>query len=72
MIRVQLRKAMNEYREKTGMRLTYLELSQKTGLTVETLQAIATRPNYNTTLKAIDKICVALECPLATLLTLEE
>jgi DNA-binding Xre family transcriptional regulator len=50
--------------------MTYEELSKTTGISVPTLQSLATRPSYDTRLSTIAKICRALECSLTDLLEL--
>ena len=62
MIYIELKKAIEAYREKTGERLTYQLLSERTGLSKSTLQSLASRTAYNTTLSTVEKLCVALEC----------
>lgn len=51
---------MQAYEAKTGIHLTYEELSNLTSVSVETLKSIATRPEYNATLKMIAEIATAL------------
>lgn len=68
MIRVNLRKAMEAYRRRTGVRLTYPLLSKRTAISVDTLQSIAARPGYNTRLSTIERLCRALECTPGELL----
>ena len=70
MIRVNLRRAMEAYRQRTGVRLTYAILSRRTSISVETLQSIAVRPGYNTRLSTVEKLCRALECTPGDLLEL--
>ena len=62
MILVRLRAAMEAYRERTGIRLTYDSLAEKTGMSPDTLQSLASRNGYNTRLTTIEKLCRALEC----------
>lgn len=69
-IRIKLREAMQQY-SKVHKRITYQDLSKKTGLSKATLEALGSRPSYNTTLATIDSLCLALECNLADLLTFE-
>jgi len=68
MIVVHLREAMERYRLRTGHRMTYRELAGRTGVSESTLQAIASRPRYNTTLATIDRIVETLECSVGDLL----
>jgi DNA-binding Xre family transcriptional regulator len=70
MIRVNLRKAMEAYRRRTGVRLTYPLLSKRTAISVDTLQSIAARPGYNTRLSTIERLCRALECTPGELLVM--
>lgn len=59
---------MARYRRRTGRRMTYRQLADLTGVSESTLQSIAARKDYNTTLDTVDRIAIALECPLAELL----
>ena len=68
MIAVKLREAMERYRRLTGHRMTYRQLAAATGVSESTLQSIAARRDYNTTLDTVDRIAVALDCPLDVLL----
>jgi len=68
MIIVRLRKAMEDYRARTGERMTYEKLAKRTGLAKTTLESIGTRTVYNARLGTIEKICAALGCTPATLL----
>jgi putative transcriptional regulator len=68
---VRIRQAMDAYRVRTGRRITYAMLAERTGLAKATIQSLATRPGYNATLKIIAKICAALDCELEDLLVLE-
>ena len=51
---------MHQYEAKTGLRLTYEELSGLTKISPETLKSIATRADYNATLRMISEISSAL------------
>jgi DNA-binding Xre family transcriptional regulator len=62
MISVKLRDAMESYRRRKGVRLTYESLAEKTGIAITTLQSLASRQGYNTRLSTIEKLCVVLEC----------
>ena len=68
-IEVKLRQAMELYRRRTGERMTYQLLSERTGLSRPTIESIATRRTYNASLSTIDKICTALGCTLSELLS---
>lgn len=56
-LRFDLRFAIDEYESKTGLRLTYDALSVATGISTDSLKSIATRNNYNVSLKNISLIC---------------
>ena len=60
MLNFHLREAMDAYEAKTGIHLTYNELSQITGISMSTLKSIATRKHYNTTLSNLSKISEVL------------
>lgn len=62
MIAVRLREAMEAYRERTGHRITYDQLAERTGLSRDTIQSIASRPGYGTTLESIERLALALGC----------
>ena len=68
MIVVRLREVMERHRRRTGIRLTYRELAERTGLSESTVQSIGARPSYNTTLGPIDLLCRALNCSVEDLL----
>lgn len=68
MIVVRLREAMNAYRERTGERLTYEILSERTGLSITTLQSLGGRSAYNTRISTVEKLCTALDCTPGDLL----
>ena len=70
MIRLKLREALEEHRRKTGERLTYHALAERTALSVDTLQSLAARPSYNTRLSTVEKICRVLHCSPGDLLEL--
>ena len=71
MIRVRLREAMEGHRRRTGERMTYERLAQTTGLSRRTLESLASRPGYNSTLDTIAKLCHALGCRPGDLLVLD-
>ena len=70
MIKVRLREVIDSYQSRTGERISYARLAALTGLSQRTLESIASRPTYNTTLATIEKLCVALECQPGDLLAL--
>ena len=71
-VRVKLREAMEQHRERTGERMTYESLAQATGLSPRTLESLASRPGYNTTLDTVAKLCNALGCEPGELLVLDD
>lgn len=71
MIVIQLKEALDAYEARSGERLTYADLASRTGLARSTIESIATRPGYNTSLQTIDKLCLALGCEPGDLLRLK-
>ena len=63
---------MDAYRLRSGQRLTYEALAERTGLSTETLQSLAARPGYNARLSTIEAICRALDCSPGEILELVE
>lgn len=61
---------MERYHQRTGVRLTYKLLAERTGISPETLQSLAARPGYNTRLSTVERLCLALECSPGDLLEL--
>lgn len=70
MLRIKLRDAMEAYRSRTGEKLTYEALATRSSLSIATLQSMAARPNYNTRLSTIEKLCCVLGCQPGDLLEL--
>lgn len=68
MLKLRLREVMDAYRIRTGTRLTYEALAQASGLSVATIQSLAARPSYNTTLSTVERLCTALGCQPGELL----
>ena len=68
---VKLREVMEDFRRRTGERMTYEKLAERTGLSKATLESLATRDNYNTRLSTIEKLCRALDCQPGDLLELD-
>jgi DNA-binding Xre family transcriptional regulator len=67
-IEVKLREVMAAYSKNNNCKLTYHELAELSGLSKATLEAIGSRPDYNTTLTALDTLCRVLECSISDLL----
>jgi DNA-binding Xre family transcriptional regulator len=72
MIYIKLREAMEAYRNRTGVRLTYEVIAEQTGISVPTLQSLAARPGYNTRLSTVERLCRVFECEVSDLLVLRE
>ncbi len=72
MINVRLKEAIEQYKISSGEKLTYQLLAERTGIALDTLQSLASRPSYNTTLSTVEKLCLALNCGPGDLLTLGE
>lgn len=70
MIAIKLREAMEAYKRRTGERMTYDILAQKTGIGHGTLRTIGSRDDYNATLELIEKLCLALDATPGDLLEL--
>ncbi len=60
MMAIKLREAMLAFRRRTGTRITYVGLSEKTGIAQTTLRAIGSKLHYNTTVDTLEKLCRAL------------
>lgn len=67
-LRIRLRECLDLNAKRTGRRLTYPELAEKAGLSEETVQSIATRGDYNATLRTVERLCMALRVSPADLL----
>lgn len=61
-LKFDLREAMQDYEARTGIRLTYEALSESTEISVDTLKSMATRDDYNATLKSIATLADTLKC----------
>ena len=48
------------YQARTGLKMSYEDLSSDTDISVETLKSIATRKDYNATLRIISTISISL------------
>lgn len=65
---VRLRECLALHEARTGERLTYEELAKRTHLSRATIESLATRPDYNATLRTIERVCKALGVTHAELL----
>jgi DNA-binding Xre family transcriptional regulator len=61
MLVVKLKDAMEAYRRRTGERMTYAQLAERTGISHSTLRIIGSVLGYHPTLANIERICVALD-----------
>jgi putative transcriptional regulator len=59
-IRFRLRQCMDLYERRTGRRITYPELAERSGISEDTIESIGSRRNYNTTTDTLQAICRAL------------
>lgn len=72
MIEVKLRAVMSAYAERTGQKITYQQLAERSGLSKATLEALGSRPDYNATLSTIDALCSCLMCSVGDLLEFKQ
>ena len=70
MIAIKLREAIQRYKRRSRMRMTYEILAERTGLAKGTLNNIGSHDEYNATLATIEKICRALDVTPGDLLEL--
>ncbi|MGD8451195.1 MAG: helix-turn-helix transcriptional regulator [Phycisphaerae bacterium] len=70
MVAIKLREAMEAYRRRTGERMTYKLLAERTGIAHGTLQIMGSQPGYNATIATLEKICRALGVDFGNLLEL--
>ena len=67
---IKLREAVLAFKRRTGERMTYDLLAERTGLAKGTLHNIGAERNYNATLKTIAVICNELDVTPGDLLEL--
>ena len=72
MIVIKLREAIATFETRTGEKLTYADLAKRTSLARATIEAIGSRPTYNTTLATINALCQELGCGISDLLDYQE
>ena len=68
MVAIKLREAMEAYRRRTGERMTYKRLAERTGIAKGTLEVIGKRLGYNATIGTLENICVELDVSFGDLL----
>lgn len=61
---------MAEYHRRTGERLTYEKLSERTGMSVSAFKKIGGKLDKHTTLANVEKICMALDSTPGDLLVI--
>jgi lambda repressor-like predicted transcriptional regulator len=61
MLKFDLRGALNDFEARTGLKMTYENLSRESGVSVDTLKSLATR-DYNATFLTIASIANVLRC----------
>lgn len=59
-LRFDLKAAISDFNARTGLHLTYDQLAEMSGLSVDMLKSLANRPDYNVTLKSISELCTVL------------
>jgi putative transcriptional regulator len=59
---------MDSYEARTGLRITYADLAEATGLSLATVQSIGSRGEYNATLSVVEALCTTLHVTPAELL----
>ncbi len=68
MVAIKLREVIQAYKRRTGERMTYQILSERTGIAKGTLEVIGKRLGYNATIATLEKICLALSVDFGDLL----
>ncbi|MGM9484911.1 helix-turn-helix domain-containing protein [Roseateles sp. NT4] len=70
-LRVKLKEVVERHATLTGERVTYARLAAMTGIALSTIESLASRRDYNPTLRTLARICVALNCSPGELLELD-
>ncbi len=70
MIVIKLKEAMLDYGRRARRKITYEKLADMTGIPVETLRSIGSRPGYHPTIARIETLCRALDVTPGDLLEL--
>jgi len=60
MLKFELKDALQSYEAKTGVRLTYEDMANMIGVSVDTVKSLATRSDYNASFKLISDIAKSL------------
>lgn len=68
---IRLKEAIQAYRRRTGEKLTYQILSDQTGVSLHTIQSMATRKGHVASLRNIERLCLFLECTPGEMLVIE-
>ena len=61
---------MQAYKRRTGERMTYQILAERSGIAQGTLEVIGSKVGYNATVATLEKICRALDVTFGDLLEL--
>jgi DNA-binding Xre family transcriptional regulator len=72
LIITKLKMAMTVYSQTAGKKLTYKALAEGSGLSLSTIESLASRPSYMPSLDVIDKLCRFLGCTVQDLLEYRE
>lgn len=59
-LKFDLKSTISDFNARTGLHLTYEQLSSLSGMSVDMLKSLANRPDYNVTLKSISEVCSVL------------
>jgi hypothetical protein len=59
-LKFDLKAAISDFNARTGLHITYDQLSVMSGMSVDMLKSLANRPNYNVTSKSISEVCTVL------------
>jgi DNA-binding Xre family transcriptional regulator len=59
-LRLRVKECLAAREKRTGEHLSYRDLAKKTGLSYDTIKALASRPGYNASLRTIEQLCDAL------------
>jgi DNA-binding Xre family transcriptional regulator len=68
MVVIKLREAIQAYKRRTGERMTYRILAERTGVAEGTLEVMGSQTNYNATIHTLEKVCLALGVTFGDLL----